>query len=54
MEEEDMGRECSMYGCKEELYNILIGEQDGNIPLGGHKLRQEDNIKMDLRYNWVV
>jgi hypothetical protein len=30
-------------------YNILVGRPEGRRPLGRHKRRWEDNIKMDLR-----
>jgi hypothetical protein len=28
---------------------ILVGKPEGRIPLGRHRLRWEDNIKMDLQ-----
>jgi hypothetical protein len=28
---------------------MLVGKTEGKKPLGGHKRRQEDNIKMDLK-----
>jgi hypothetical protein len=31
------------------VYKILIRKREGMIPLGTHRLRQEDNVKMDLR-----
>jgi hypothetical protein len=31
------------------LYNILVGRPEGRRPLGRHRRRWEDNIKMDLR-----
>jgi hypothetical protein len=30
-------------------YNILVGRPEGRRPLGRHRRRWEDNIKMDLR-----
>jgi hypothetical protein len=30
-------------------YNILVGRPEGGRPLGRHRSRWEDNIKMDLR-----
>jgi hypothetical protein len=30
-------------------YNILVGRHEGRRPLGRHRRRWEDNIKMDLR-----
>jgi hypothetical protein len=37
-------------------YNILVGMPEGRRPLGRHRRRWEDNIKMDLREIgiWVV
>jgi hypothetical protein len=40
-------------------YNILVGRPEGRRPLGRHRRRWEDNIKMDLReigfgdVNWI-
>jgi hypothetical protein len=31
------------------IYNILIGRPEGRRPLGRHRRRWENNIKMDLR-----
>jgi hypothetical protein len=31
------------------IYRILIGRPEGKRPLGRHRRRWEDNIKMDLR-----
>jgi hypothetical protein len=33
-------------------YNILVGKPEGNRPLGRHRRRCEDNIRMDLRKIW--
>jgi hypothetical protein len=30
-------------------YRVLVGKPDGRRPLGKHRLRWEDNIKMDTR-----
>jgi hypothetical protein len=30
-------------------YNILVEKPEGRRPLGSHRCRWEDNIKMDLR-----
>jgi hypothetical protein len=30
-------------------YNILVGRPEGRRPLGRHRRRWEDNIKLDLR-----
>jgi hypothetical protein len=31
------------------VYRVLVGKPEGNRPLGRHRLRWEDNIKMDLQ-----
>jgi hypothetical protein len=30
-------------------YNILVGKPEGKRPLGRHRCRWEDNIRMDIR-----
>ena len=41
------------------LYRVLVGKPEGKRPLGRHRLRWEDNIKMDLQevgcggMNWI-
>jgi hypothetical protein len=30
-------------------YRILVGRPEGRIPLGRHRRRREDNIKMNLQ-----
>jgi hypothetical protein len=41
------------------VYRFLVGRPEGKRPLGRHKRRWEDNIKMDLRergidgVNWI-
>jgi hypothetical protein len=32
-----------------DAYNILVGRPEGRRPLGRHRRRWEDNIKLDLR-----
>jgi hypothetical protein len=44
-----MGKECSTHGENLNAYRILVGNPDGKRPLGRHRHRWEDNIKMDLR-----
>jgi hypothetical protein len=42
------------------LYRVLVGKLEGSRPLGRHRHRWEDNIKMDLRevvcgvMDWIV
>jgi len=33
---------------RRDVYRVLVGKPEGNRPLGRHRLRWEDNIKMDL------
>jgi hypothetical protein len=41
-------------GEKRGVFRILVGRPEGWQPLGRHRLRLEDNIKMDLReVGWV-
>jgi hypothetical protein len=40
-------REARM-GNKRNAYRILVGKPDEKRPLGRHRLRWEDNIKMDF------
>ena len=35
-------------GEKRGVYRVLVGKYDGKRPLGRHRDRWEDNIKMDL------
>jgi hypothetical protein len=37
-----------MYGEMRGAYRVLVGEPEGKKPLGRHRCRWEDNIKMDL------
>jgi hypothetical protein len=31
------------------VHRVLVGKPEGNRPLGAHRLRWEDNIKMDFQ-----
>jgi hypothetical protein len=48
-----------MHGEGRSVYRVLVGRPKGKRPLGRHRRRWEDNIKMDLREigidgeNWV-
>jgi hypothetical protein len=44
-----MGRECSTNGEKRNAYKISVGKPEGKRPLGRHRRRWENNIRMDLR-----
>jgi hypothetical protein len=36
-------------GEKRDVYMVLVGKPEGKRPLGRHRRRWEDNIKMDLQ-----
>jgi len=36
-------------GERRDVYWVLVGKPDGKKPLGRHRRRWEDNIKMDLQ-----
>ena len=36
-------------GERRGVYRVLVGKPEGKRPLGGPRLRWEDNIKMDLQ-----
>ena len=38
-----------MYGDREVVYRVLAGKPEGRKPLGRHRCRWEDNIKMGLQ-----
>ena len=44
-----MERACSTYGEKRGVYRVLVGKPGGKRPLGRHRRRWEDNIKIDLQ-----
>ena len=43
-----MGGACNAYGGVEMCIQGLVGKPEGKRPLGRHRRRWEDNIKMDL------
>jgi hypothetical protein len=49
VKEDEDGEACSTYGEKVNAYMILVGKPEGKRPLGIHRRRWEDNIKIDLR-----
>jgi hypothetical protein len=49
IKEDEMGRACSTNGEKRTAYRILVGNPEGNRPLGRPKHRWEDNIRINLR-----
>ena len=44
-----MGGACGAYGEGRGVYRVLVGKPEGKGPLGRHRRRWEDNIKMDLQ-----
>jgi hypothetical protein len=44
-----MGGACSCKGERRDLYRVLVGKSEGKRPLGRHRRRREDNIKMELQ-----
>jgi hypothetical protein len=38
-----------MYGDVRGVYRLLVGKPEGKRPLGRHRRRWEDNIKLDLQ-----
>jgi hypothetical protein len=45
----EMGSTRNTHGQNGNAFRILVGKQEGKVPLGRHRRRCEDNIKMDLR-----
>jgi len=44
-----MGRACSIYGARRDVYRVLVGKPEGKTPRERLRRRWEDNIKMDLQ-----
>jgi hypothetical protein len=44
-----MGGNVARMRKKRNAYRLLVGKPEGKRPLERHRLRWEDNIKMDLR-----
>jgi hypothetical protein len=40
---------CSADGEERDVYRVLVGKPEGKRPLGRHRSRWEDNIRMDLQ-----
>jgi hypothetical protein len=36
-------------GERNGVYSVLVGKPEGKSPIGGHRRRWEDNIKMNLQ-----
>jgi hypothetical protein len=44
-----MGGACNTYGEGRGVYGVLVEKPEGKRPLGRHRRRWENNIKMDLQ-----
>jgi hypothetical protein len=44
-----LAEHAARMGEKRKAYWILVGKQEGKRPLGRHRCRWEDNIKINLR-----
>jgi hypothetical protein len=44
-----MGWTCGTRGEGRGVHRVLVGRPEGGRPLGRHRCRWENNIKMDLR-----
>jgi len=50
-----MGRACSTQDKDKTVYKILVGKPEGKRPLGRHRSRWENYIKMDfVEIEWIV
>ena len=49
IENNEIGRACSMYWERRGIYRVLVGKPEGKRPLGRPRLRWEDSLKMDLQ-----
>jgi hypothetical protein len=47
--ENEMGRACSAHGERMSACKILVRKSERKIPLGRHKRRWKNNIKMELK-----
>jgi len=48
IEKNEMGGACNTYGEGRGVYGVLVGKPEGRRPLGRHRRRWENNIKMDI------
>jgi hypothetical protein len=49
VKKDEMGRACSTNEAKRNACRIMVGNPEGEKPLGRPKRRWVDNIKIDLR-----
>ena len=40
---------CSTCGKRRGAYRVLVSKHEGKRPLGRHRFKREDTIKMDLQ-----
>jgi hypothetical protein len=51
----EMGGACGNTGDRRGAYRVLVGKPEGKRPPGRHRLRWDDNIKMDVKeLGWEV
>jgi hypothetical protein len=46
-----MSGACSAYGERRGVYRVLVGKPEGKRPLGRHRCRWEDNIKIFRKWD---
>jgi hypothetical protein len=44
-----LGRDVACMGNERKVYRVLVEKNEGKRPLGGHRLRWECQIRIDLR-----
>jgi hypothetical protein len=54
VKEDEMGRACSTNGEKTNICRTLVGKPEGNRLLGIPRRRWVDNIRINVREDWVV
>jgi hypothetical protein len=56
---DEMGRVCTKHGYNSNAYKVSLSKTEVKWPAGRHRLRREDNIKINLREiersgrNWI-
>ena len=50
----EMGRACSVYWGRTDVYRVLVGKPEGMRPLGRPRHRWEDNIKIFRKVDFMV
>ena len=49
IQKNEMGGACGAYWEGRGVYGVLVGKPEGKRPLGRHRRRLVDNIKMDIQ-----